>query len=244
MNIGIFIQARIGSRRLPKKILRALGPKTLIELVVDRFRKIKHIVRDIYILTNQESYSYLQTLFRDSLDITLFLGSEENVLDRFYWANQKFKKDVIIRATGDNPFVSMGHVISALQHHKKHCADLTHYLKLPLGSGVEIISESALNSAYAHAHKDYQQEHVTPYIYENKDQFNVIELQASGIYDRSEIRITVDEEKDFRVVEKIVQKLYKSGNDFPLATIINAWDEEELNLINGDVQQIKISPKS
>jgi len=237
LKLSIFLQARLNSRRLPNKIIKPLSGKTLIEQIISRLRKSFPLVNNIVIATCDNSYSILHNIFKTNSDIIVFSGPEDNVLERFYLANKQFNADIIIRATADNPFVSIGHLNSAVQHHINNNADITYYTGLPLGSGVEIINPLALNIAHLNADKPYQLEHVTPYIYENKDQFNVQELITTGMYNRPDIRLTIDEEDDFQVAERIFQSLFRGDNDFPLSEIINVWDNESLYHINKNVKQ-------
>lgn len=237
MKSAIFLQARLGSSRLPNKIIRTLGGKTLLEQVICRLKEALSVVQEINVLTCYHSYSVLKKILNNYSYIKVFAGSEKNVLDRFYKANQLFKKDIIIRATADNPFVSIKHLKSCLEKHIKHNADLTYCKGLPLGSGVEIFSSSALNQAYSLAYKPYHLEHVTPYIYENNADFKIQELYASEIYLRPDVRLTIDEKADFKVAESIFEKLYQTKNNFPISEILNLWDKESLYEINNMVQQ-------
>ena len=233
----MIVQARLGSSRLPGKILRPLGDKTLVEQVMSRLKKLGSLVDSYIVATSHDSYPSLRAIFQRDNDVRVFAGSEENVLERYVLASEKIGADLIVRATADNPFVSVGHVKSALKYHVEHKGDLTHYLGLPIGCGVEVISASALRFSYQHSEKPHQREHVTPYIYENPHHFRVLEPECSGIFKRPEVRLTIDEEADFKVAERVFDKLYRGNNDFPVSQILEIWDEESLGTLNQTVKQ-------
>ncbi len=207
-----------------------LGGKTLIEQVVDRLKQcISPAIQTLVVVTSHQSYPSLKSIFNNDPEVHVFAGSEENVLERFYKANLEFNQDIIIRATADNPFVSIDHIQSILHHHIVHRADLSHYLGLPLGSGVEVIKATALQLAYNHANTPWQFEHVTPYLYENRERFRVEEPVVEGRYNRPELRITIDEPEDFHLAEKIFSKLYRHRtNDFSLDQLIEFMDIENI----------------
>lgn len=238
LKTAIFLQARLDSTRLNNKIVRNLGEKSLIEQIVDRLRcAICPMIQKIVIVTSYSSYPTLENIFKDDAGVDLFAGSEENVLERYYKANQYYEQDYIIRSTADNPFVSIEHIHSILVHHIKNEGDLSHYMGLPLGTGVEVISATALEKAYQSATTNYQKEHVTPYLYQNSNHFTILEPDVEVPYNRPEMRLTIDEEADLRVAEKIFKRLYKGKNCFPLYDIIKVVDKENLSIINKNVHQ-------
>ncbi len=238
MKIGLFLQARIGSYRLPQKILRKIHGKPLVYHIVQRLKKIKPLINGFVIVTCEKSYPYLLELFKDDLDIHLFVGSEENVLERFYCANKVFQFDHVIRATADNPFTSIGHLVWLLKKHLGGMYDYSNIQGLPIGCGVEIFRGSVLDYTYHHSSEKYQFEHVTPYIYQNPDQFNIQSLQVGSVYNRPDLRLTIDEINDFNLVSRIFQDLYNGQvNDIPLRKIIELCDEKKLYMMNQMVVQ-------
>ncbi len=237
-NCNIFLQARIGSTRLPGKLLYNIYEnKTILEIILERFNYlIPKYIDKIIICTTENTYPKLKNLLYKNTEI--FIGSEENVLERFVFCLKKYPSDVIIRATADNPFVSLGHLIISLKKHIENQNDLTHFLNIPIGSGVEIISPKPLLVAYSNANKTHHFEHVTPYIYENKNIFKVSELFPNEFYNRNDIRLTVDEKDDFILAQKLYEKITKRHKYFSLKNIINTIDiTPELKMINLHVKQ-------
>lgn len=237
MKSAIFLQARLGSSRLNQKIIKTLAGKTLIEQVTDRLKLALTNIDELVIVTSHDSFDTLDSIFNRDHDVKVIAGSENNVLERYYLANKEIQADYIIRATADNPFVSIEHIFSIFNHHLEKKADLSHYMGLPWGSGVEIINSKALETAYNNAATSYQREHVTPYIYQNPQYFRVEEPEVEAIYHRPEIRITIDEEADFQLAEKLFQHFGNGENNFSLDQIIDVWDMKKLFSINNTVKQ-------
>ncbi len=198
----VIIQARLDSTRLPEKVILNIGKKPMIAWIVERLTLSQH-VRNIIIATTEDSISRIKTALKDLNFVKYFTGSKNNVLERYYQAALHFNSDVIIRATGDNPLVCPEFLDKTLEYHEEAGADLTHFLGIPLGTGVEIIGRDALTSAYKNAKNPYDLEHVTPFIYKNRDSFKVLEPLASGFYYSPDIRVTVDTHEDFIHVKQI-----------------------------------------
>ena len=100
----IFIQARVNSTRYPRKILKKIDEKTILEIILDRIRNIKNINKIILVTGIKEKNNELVDEAR-KLGLDVFCGDEENILDRFYHAAKKFQPDNIIRITGDCPLI-------------------------------------------------------------------------------------------------------------------------------------------
>jgi spore coat polysaccharide biosynthesis protein SpsF len=126
-----------------------------------------------------------------------------NVLERYYLAARQYGSAIIIRATGDNPLVCPEFLDKTLEYHEDAGSDLTHFLGIPLGTGVEVIGRDALNSAYKNANHPYDLEHVTPFIYKNRDSFKVFEPLSKGLYYAPDIRVTVDTPEDLSHIRQI-----------------------------------------
>jgi spore coat polysaccharide biosynthesis protein SpsF len=198
----VIIQARLDSTRLPGKAVLYLGKKTLIAWIVERLT-LSQYARNIIVATTEDSLSRIKLALKDYNFVKYFTGSKENVLERYYKAAEYFGSRLIIRATGDNPLVCPEFLDRTLEFHEEAGADLTHFLGIPLGTGVEIIGKDALTSAYKNAKSAYDLEHVTPFIYKNRDSFKVLEPLSSGLYYSPDIRVTVDTPADFLHVKQI-----------------------------------------
>jgi len=214
VNNFIFLQARMGSSRLPGKTLKILKDKPLIMYVIERLKLIDNC--KIVILTSDTLKDDVLEKWCKNNNILCFRGSEENVLERYYQAAQFYKADNIIRATGDNPLVDPYLANELLKKHIKYNADYSSNKSeigsnLPDGLGVEIFIFEALKISMEKSTQEHHFEHVNEYILENKDKFKIYkDSNVAELIDKSHIRLTVDTPEDFKVVEKIFNNKYFS----------------------------------
>jgi len=207
VNNFIFLQARMGSSRLPGKTLKLL----------DNVPLVKHVIDRLFLIENTQVVLLTSVLQRDDIleewcqqnDLLCFRGSEENVLERYYEAAKFYKADNILRATGDNPLVEPYFGNDLLLSHIKNDADYSSNKSevgsnLPDGLGIEIFSFNALEVSMQKSTMPHHFEHVNEYILENREEFKIYkDCNAGGLIDKSQIRLTVDTIEDFERVEKI-----------------------------------------
>lgn len=203
----IFLQARMGSSRLPGKTLKLIKGKPLIFYVIER---LKLIGEEIVVLTSQLPIDDILEEWCIDNNIKCFRGSEENVLERYYKAAIFYKADNIIRATGDNPLVGPFFAKELLDKHINNKVDYSSNKSeigsnLPDGLGVEIFTFESLEISMRKSTQKHHFEHVNEYILENKDKFKIYkDCNAGGFIDHSQIRLTVDTAQDFKKIEKII----------------------------------------
>jgi len=204
----IFLQARMGSSRLPGKTLKLMNGKPLIYWVVKRLELINDC--KIVILTSNLQKDDILEKWCNENNILCFRGSEDNVLERYYKAAIYYNADNIIRATGDNPLVEPYFASELLKKHIKFKVDYSSNKSeigsnLPDGLGVEIFTFKALEVSMQNSTMQHHFEHVNEYILENKDKFKIYkDCNAGGFIDRSNIRLTVDTQEDFYKITKII----------------------------------------
>jgi spore coat polysaccharide biosynthesis protein SpsF len=204
---GLFLQVRLDSTRLYKKALLPLKNGNVIEHVMRALRMVK---ADVYaLLTNQSSVEQLST-FAEKEGFTVFVGPDSDVLKRYWMAAKHHGVDIIIRATGDNPLVSAAMCTQILKIHVEKSADLSHFLGLPLGTGVEVVSKEALNRMHREAKDSSEREHMTTYIYRNRKSFKVVEQTCPKRYFFPDAKVSLDTEDDYRLIVNIFYDLYRS----------------------------------
>ena len=208
LRTGVFLQARLGSTRLPGKALMKLEGKTLITHAMESLNRVEVDVK--VLLTDHESYKKLAPYAEES-SFDIFAGSAEDVLDRFLSAAVEYDVDTIIRATGDNPLVDAEAASLILENHIKNTADYSAYDLMPLGTGVEILQRKALERAAAESEDPYDHEHVSPYLYRNPDRFSINRIDAPAELAFPNARVTVDTDEDFRYLQRLFRALY--GNE-------------------------------
>lgn len=209
MNNYIFLQARMGSTRLPGKTLKLLNGSPLLLKVINRLKLINNC--KIVLLTSDNNKDDIIENWCNENCILCFRGSEVNVLERYYKASKFYMADNILRATGDNPLIDPYLANELLDKHIKFDADYSSNKSeigsnLPDGLGIEIFTADALETSMNYSTLEHHFEHVNEYILENKELFKIYkDSNAGGLIDKSYIRLTVDTPEDFRIVEKIFE---------------------------------------
>lgn len=224
---GVLLQVRLDSTRLPGKAVLKIKDLTIIEHAM---KSLKRVNADKYILvTTSDSINILKP-YALKWGFKIFEGSKENVLERFIKAIHKFQLTRIIRATGDNPLVSHELANMLIEYHMKEGNDYSGYLNNPVGSGVEVVEVDALLKAYNSTIDRYDQEHVTPYIYKNKEMFKVFQGDAPEQYLLKNSFVTIDTQEDFNRIEMLYNQLYH-GEIIPLESVIKWLKKEQYSYI-------------
>ena len=230
------IQARVDSSRLPGKVLLELAGKPMLEHIAERALAIKGIDKVIIATGNGKANLPLEKIAKET-GIEFFQGSEDNVLERFYLASEKYPSDYIVRITADNPFTDPEYASMALEIAFESGVDLCSIANLPLGTAVEIISKEALDTAYSQSSEKYQKEHVTPYIKEHSELYKVERYNVRFENPFEDLRLTVDTAEDFEFAEKIYDGLYQ-GEIFSVKSVIEFLkDNKSLPEINKNIRQ-------
>jgi spore coat polysaccharide biosynthesis protein SpsF (cytidylyltransferase family) len=231
------IQTRMGSTRLPGKIMKKILGKEIILHDIDRIKKIKSLDKIVIATTTKKEDDVIVEITKNyDPDIGIFRGKEEDVLDRYYEAAKKFNADVIVRISSDCPLVDPVVSSKTIASFLSSDCDYSSAINYPRGLDTEIFSFKALESAWKESKKNYQREHVTPYIYEHPEKFKLLIIQSSK--NLSHLRWTVDTIEDFNFVSEIYKRLYKKNEMFYIKDILKILEKEpELIEINKDVKQ-------
>jgi len=224
------IQARTGSERLPGKSLLKIHGKSLIERVIESARKLKNINEVILATTWLSEDDPLAEAVK-MLGCKVYRGDPDDLLTRYYKAALEYKADPIMRLCGDSPIIAVDYMDNMVKEHIALGADLTCNISpLPLGPTGAVISFSALETMYNNATTDYQREHVTPYISENRSSFSINEMTAPAEFHRN-YRLTIDEKDDLLMFQKLYETLEDGGHEINLLSAIKVLDENE-NIAN------------
>jgi spore coat polysaccharide biosynthesis protein SpsF len=240
MKIGVIIQTRMGSSRLPGKVLLDLNGKTVLTRVIERVKRVKKI-NSIIIATTTNDIDDLIVSEAINNNVEFFRGSEDNVLERYYLAAKKFNLDIIIRITSDCPLIDFNilekmvnkFIIEDLDFLSNTGSDdnLRHFAR---GLDVEIFKYKLLENANLNAFENYQREHVTPYIYENFKQTRYEEYEI----DTADLRLTLDTIEDYELISKLYYLLDNGNNDFTIEDIYNqSLNDKTLFLLNNSIHQ-------
>lgn len=218
--IVAFLQARTDSTRLPKKVLKTLLDKPMIIQELIRVKR-SSMIDKLVLLTSEETSDDELASIVSEYGFSVFRGSKDNVLERFYKCTEALKlntNDIVVRLTGDCPVhdaVIIDELINAfLESEFDYMANCVNPI-YPDGFDVEVFTFEALKKAYFGAKKLSEKEHVTPYI-RDSGLFKTADLQLESIH--PEWRLTVDEPIDFTVIEKIYN--YFGSNDFNFTDVV------------------------
>jgi glutamate-1-semialdehyde 2,1-aminomutase len=204
VRIVAIVQARMGSIRLPDKVMKPIGIIPMIEILLKRLNNSK-LLNQIILATSTDTRNKPLVEHVESLGFTCQQGSDLDVLERYVQAAEKSKADVIVRITGDCPLVDPVLVDECITRFKEtkvdYCAN-TSPPTFPDGLDIEVIKFSALKKAAQESTKLSHREHVTPYIRE-LDFFS--KSNYSNNEDFSALRWTVDDQEDFDVTSKVFE---------------------------------------
>jgi len=234
------IQARMGSTRLPGKVMKDLKGKPVLWHVIKRVKQAENIDQIIIATTTHKRDTIIFEKAKE-WGVNAYQGSEEDVLARYYEAANKYEIDTVIRITSDCPLVDPQVIDEIVEYYNNDeytlvtnaGSDLNNRT-YPRGLDTEVFSFEVLEKAYNKAEKKYQREHVTPYIYENYDDIYYYKSNK----DLSNYRLTLDTKEDFKLIKVLYDKLYNGNHDFYLNEIIKVLNKnKELLKINQKIKQ-------
>ena len=232
--IGIITQARMGSSRLPAKVLKEIDGKPLLQYHIDRL-SASHYFNNLVVATTDLSQDNVIVEFCKLNNLNYFRGAEQDVLDRYYQCALQYRLDIIVRVTSDCPLVDpylLDECVDAFLKQGAEYLGTTHPSKEPRypdGSDVEVFTFKALENAWKNAvnygekkYKGNEREHVTTYIYET---FKNASFPAP--FDCKQYHYSVDTIEDFNLVAKVISKL-----DNHLSTATYEDIVETINTLN------------
>jgi spore coat polysaccharide biosynthesis protein SpsF len=236
LRVVAIIQARMGSTRLPGKVLKDLGGKTVLARVVERAR-LATLPNDVVVATSVQPADDAIAHECDRLNVPCFCGDEADVLDRYYQAAKKFSAEAIVRITADCPLIDPTLIDAAVHAFLEQKPDyVTNALvpTYPLGLDVEVFTSAALDAAWRAAKESYQRTHVTAYIYEHPELFRIASLTAEADY--SKYRWTLDTPADLELIRAIYAHF--GERHFGWREVLSLMEgRPELVAINAQVRQ-------
>lgn len=238
MNTICIIQARMGSERLPGKILLPLLDQPMLAQIVRRAAQAR-LLDGVMVATTLDARDDVVADLARERGWTCVRGSENDVLDRYYQAARHVNADHVVRVTGDCPLIDpavLDHVIAAY-----HCAaPRVDYASnalvrsYPHGLDVEVFSFAALERAWQEDHNGAWREHVTPYLYRHPELFTLLDVVNPTNY--AQYRVTVDTPQDFELIQRIYE--YFGHGNFTWHEVVSVLEAHPDWLdINRDVKQ-------
>lgn len=221
------IQARMGSSRLPGKVMKEVVGKPLLEHIIKRINHCKNVDK-VIVITSEEQENYPIKQLCEDLSIDCFLGNEQDVLDRYYQASIYFNlndDDSIVRITADCPLIDPTIVDEVIIKHIDGNYDYTTNTLVrsyPDGLDCEVFTVNTLKGMWNKAKLKSEREHVTLYVKNNLEDYNLGNIEYAE--DLSDLRWTVDEKEDFILISKIYESLYCEDNLFLMEDILNLFE--------------------
>jgi len=242
--ITAIIQARIGSTRLPGKVMYPLDGQPALEHVVTRTAHADSVT-DVVIATSTEPQDGVIAQYAPTFGADVIRGSESNVLSRFERAVEEYDPDVVLRITGDCPLISPTFIDAAIERIQTEnvdyaCAGLDR--TFPRGVTCEAFTAESFEQMSDRSNEPRHQEHVTPYYREHPEEFDLYNIESSEVFEeeqfqnRTDLRLTLDEPADYQLLETVYREIDQQG----LLTVRDAIeyiDENRLGTINQHVEQ-------
>jgi len=241
MNIILIIQARMGSTRLPGKILKKIEDKTVLQHCIDRCSKSKYINKIIIATTTNNADDAIKNYCVNN-NILYYRGSENNVLKRFYETASKYSPDIIIRLTSDCPLIDVNILDDMVQ---KFIEEDMRFLQpkyifgdnqkkmggFPDGCNPQIFTFDILKETYANVTSSFDKEHVCPYMVRNYTTLPYIipQIDKYENIDLSKLHLSLDTPQDYTLISAIFKKLYKKNPFFTIYDVLNIINNKSIS---------------
>ncbi|RED65057.1 cytidylyltransferase domain-containing protein [Cohnella lupini] len=224
MKVVAIVQARMGSSRLPGKVLRLLNGNTVLELIHERLSQCRTL-DEIIIATSLSNNDDAIAEAMERLKIPVYRGDEHDVLDRYYRVASLTMADVVVRITGDCPLIDPEIVDAVVDEFVERYPSIRyasniHPPTFPDGLDVEVFSYDALERAWKESDSRFEREHVTPFIRGRPHSFPQANIESTRDY--SGLRWTLDEERDYAFLSALVAKAVEHGID-PMMASFEHW---------------------
>ena len=243
LKTAIIVQARMGSTRLPGKVLKEILGKSLLEHQTERIRRVKSSDEIVIATTVSGADDVIEELC-GRLSLPCFRGPEEDVLARYHAAATVFHADVVVRLTSDCPVIDPDVVERVVQFYLGHSAEFDYVSNVltrtyPRGMETEVFPFRVLDEAFHETTLPSDREHVTPFIYRNRQRFRLANVACD--MDLSRHRWTVDTEEDFALIRRIIEELYPGNPAYGMADILGLFDRDPgMFLMNAHVEQKRV----
>lgn len=235
------IQARMGSTRLPGKVLKKVLNKTLLEYQLERVKRASLIDEIVIATTLNPEDDAIEQLCKNVQIPVYRRGPADDVLARYFGAATLFEGDIIIRLTADCPLIDPTIIDQVINHYLDHLHQVDYVSNTlkrtyPRGMDTEVFSLHSLKVCYRNATKKSEREHVTAYLTNNPSLFKLQNVENQR--DESHHRWTVDTSEDFLLIEKVIKQLYPCNPNFTMQDVLTLLEQHhEWQKINSHIEQ-------
>jgi len=239
--IVAIIPARLGSKRLPGKVLARIGNSSLLTILIHRLEQSRYIDEIVVATTTKKNDDAIVELAKRE-GVSWHRGSDRDVLQRYCETARRFKADLIVRVTADNPLTDPELMDRLIEAHLKDGWDYSYCPDAPLGTGVEIINHAALDMADSAALSRSEREHVTLYLLLHQDKLAIQRVESPVIDPR--VRLTVDTAADLTLMNALYEKLGPL-QDVTIKDVVELLQNDpQLSEINKDVKQKNVNDRA
>ena len=222
MKIGIIVQARMNSQRLPSKVLALVNGKPLLQYLLERLKMCSSIDK-IIVATSDEITDDPIEQFCSEYKVICYRGSLKNVAERFYMVINQYNLDFFVRVCADSPLLDFKLIDHAVNLLDMECDIVTNILPrtFPSGQSVEVIKSSTFKKIYKKISQADDLEHVTKYFYDHQNEFNISNF--TNFIDLSSYRLAVDTFEDLKRIKRIIESMKKSQTENNLNDLIEIY---------------------
>jgi len=220
--IVAIIQARMGSARLPGKVLMEVDGRTMLSYLVERVARAKNL-DDVIVATstNPENDAIQKECLK--LGVGCFRGDEFDVLNRYFEASQWTKADAVVRITSDDVLMDpdvVDYTVECYLSQDCDCATSYTTRSFPEGSVLSVFSQSSLNKVNRLPQTGYEREHVILAFLRYKDLFNVVEISAPSKWQAYHLSLALNTYRDYTLICEIIRELSKKNKHFGLGDVL------------------------
>ena len=235
-NIILIIQARMGSTRLPKKMMLDLAGAPLLERILERVKRVRLINKIVVAIPVNEQDDVLEQVTL-KCKVECFRGSENDLVDRYYQASKKFRADLILRLPADNPIPEPDEYDSLITYHCQSNNDFSSNIYnfmgngYPDGIGVEIFTFNSLEYIWKNVNNPYYREHIAInyYDYLNNEppkhtNFKVGTINCPTEISRPDLVLDVNTQEEYLFIKQLYDYIYPRNPLFKIADVIDWYD--------------------
>lgn len=232
INIVTVIQARMGSTRLPNKVMLSLAGKPLLIRIVERVKASRFTGQVVVSTTTDKEDDIIYDLCINN-GILCFRGHPTDLLDRHYKTGIYYNADAVVKIPSDCPLIDPAIIDRVLSYFITYQDTFDYVSNLhpatyPDGNDVEIMHMRVLKNAWQNAGKPFEREHTTPYIWENPEKFRIGNVAMPNGNDFSmTYRWTVDYEDDYIFAKSVYDELYNKHHNFSYEEILHLVNKKE-----------------
>lgn len=238
------VQARVGSTRLPGKVMYPLDGEPVVSHVIQRAQAAERVDR-VVLATTEKSRDDVLVHCASSIGVEVVRGPEANVLRRFANVVDRFDPLHIVRVSSDNPLHApevIDYALGVIENNNVDYTSAGMSRTFPLGTTSEAFTAASFEQVLNKSTNQRHQEHVTPYYREHPETFELQNITSEEVFsearmqDRTDLRLTLDEPADYKLLETVYREV-KFDDYLPLRDAIRYIDETGLGEINQHVEQ-------